>query len=131
MITEEIENFYILEDILSIDTNVEIINTIDISVEDDESYVLASGIVSHNSAMGSLLQKRDPKIDAAYALKGKIKNARKLSDLTSNAEIIDLMNILNLDPENDRACKFLRVVIATDADPDGHHIASLIIQLFH
>jgi topoisomerase-4 subunit B len=89
-------------------------------------------IVEGGSAMGSILQKRDPKNDAVYALKGKIKNARKLSDLTSNAEIVDLMNILNLDPENDRGCKYERVVISTDADPDGlGHIASLIMNLFH
>jgi topoisomerase-4 subunit B len=89
-------------------------------------------IVEGGSAMGSILQKRDPKSDAVYALKGKIRNARRLSDLTSNSEIVDLMNILNLDPENDKACKYERVVIATDADPDGlGHIASLITNLFY
>jgi topoisomerase-4 subunit B len=89
-------------------------------------------IVEGGSAMGSILQKRDPKNDAVYALKGKIRNARRLSDLTSNSEIVDLMNILNLDPENDRACKYEKVIIATDADPDGlGHIASLITNLFY
>lgn len=89
-------------------------------------------IVEGGSARGSILQERDPETDAVYSLKGKIRNARRLSDLTSNAEIIDLMNILNLDPENDRQCKFERVVISTDADPDGlGHIASLIINLFY
>jgi topoisomerase-4 subunit B len=89
-------------------------------------------IVEGGSAMGSILQKRDPKSDAVYALKGKIRNARRLSDLTSNSEIVDLMNILNLDPENDKACKYERVIIATDADPDGlGHIASLITNLFY
>jgi len=89
-------------------------------------------IVEGGSAMGSILQKRDPKGDAVYALKGKIRNARRLSDLTSNSEIVDLMNILNLDPENDRACKYERVIIATDADPDGlGHIASLVTNLFY
>lgn len=89
-------------------------------------------IVEGGSAMGSILQKRDPKTDAVYALKGKIRNARKLSDLTSNSEIVDLMNILNLDPENDRACKYEKVIISTDADPDGlGHIASLIMNLFY
>lgn len=89
-------------------------------------------IVEGGSAMGSILQKRDPKTDAVYALKGKIRNARKLSDLTSNSEIVDLMNILNLDPENDRTCKFEKVIISTDADPDGlGHIASLITNLFY
>jgi DNA gyrase/topoisomerase IV subunit B len=89
-------------------------------------------IVEGGSAMGSILQKRDPKQDAVYALKGKVKNARRVSDLTSNGEIIDLMNILGIDPENDRGCKYERVVISTDADPDGlGHIASLIINLFY
>jgi topoisomerase-4 subunit B len=89
-------------------------------------------IVEGGSAMGSILQKRDPKNDAVYALKGKIRNARRLSDLTSNSEIVDLMNILNLDPENDRACKYEKVIISTDADPDGlGHIASLITNLFY
>jgi DNA gyrase/topoisomerase IV subunit B len=89
-------------------------------------------IVEGGSAMGSILQKRDPKQDAVYALKGKVKNARRVSDLTSNGEIIDLMNILGIEPDNDRNCKYERVVISTDADPDGlGHIASLIINLFH
>lgn len=89
-------------------------------------------IVEGGSAMGSILQKRDPKNDAVYALKGKIRNARRLSDLTSNSEIVDLMNILNLDPENDRACKYEKIIISTDADPDGlGHIASLLTNLFY
>ena len=89
-------------------------------------------IVEGGSAMGSILQKRDPKIDAVYALKGKVKNARRVSDLASNPEIIDLMNILGIEPDNDRSCKFERVVISADADPDGlGHIASLVINLFH
>ena len=89
-------------------------------------------IVEGGSAMGSICQKRDTKLDGVYALKGKVRNARRLSDLTSNSEIVDLMNILNLDPENDRACKFEKIIIATDADPDGlGHIASLLTNLFH
>ena len=89
-------------------------------------------IVEGQSAAGGTCQKRNSHIDAVYALKGKIKNARKLSDLTSNSEIVDLMNILNLDPENDRACKFEKIIIATDFDNDGiGHIASLLVNLFY
>lgn len=126
------ESFFELVDIHSIEAVNTYFNSIDLTVEEDESFVLSNGLISHNSAMGSILQKRDPKNDAVYALKGKIRNARRLSDLTSNSEIIDLMNILNLDPENDRACKFEKVIISTDNDPDGiGHIASLIVNLFH
>jgi len=89
-------------------------------------------IVEGSSAMGSILQKRDPRIDAVYSLKGKIKNARSIRDLSSNAEIIDLMNILNLEPNDGKRCSFANVVISTDWDPDGiGHIASLVINLFY
>jgi DNA gyrase/topoisomerase IV subunit B len=89
-------------------------------------------IVEGSSAMGSILQKRDPRIDAVYSLKGKIKNARNLSDLGSNNEIIDLMNILNLEPRDGSKCSFANIAISTDWDPDGiGHIASLVINLFY
>jgi DNA gyrase/topoisomerase IV subunit B len=89
-------------------------------------------IVEGSSAMGSILQKRDPRVDAVYSLKGKIKNARSLSDLSTNNEIIDLMNILNLEPRDGSKCTFANIAIATDWDPDGiGHIASLVINLFY
>ena len=89
-------------------------------------------IVEGSSAMGSILQKRDPRVDAVYSLKGKVKNARSISDLSSNNEIIDLMNILNLEPRDGSKCAFANVAIATDWDPDGiGHIASLVINLFY
>ena len=89
-------------------------------------------IVEGLSAMGSILQKRDPRKDGVYALKGKIKNARSLSDLSDNREILELMQILNLDPEGQAlSCPFEKVVIATDQDPDGAHITSLLINLFY
>lgn len=89
-------------------------------------------IVEGSSAMGSILQKRDPRTDGVYSLKGKIKNARTVRDLGTNAEIIDLMNILNLEPGNGNGCAFANVAIATDWDPDGiGHIASLVINLFY
>jgi DNA gyrase/topoisomerase IV subunit B len=88
-------------------------------------------IVEGLSAMGSILQKRNPSRDGVYALKGKIKNARSLSDLADNKEILELMQILNLDPEKpDLKCPYDNIVIATDQDPDGAHITSLLINLF-
>lgn len=89
-------------------------------------------IVEGLSAMGSILQKRDPKKEGVYALKGKIKNARSLSDLSETREILELMQILNLDPEGHHlVCPFDKIVIATDPDPDGAHITSLLINLFY
>ncbi len=91
-------------------------------------------IVEGLSAMGSILQKRDPQNDGVYALKGKIKNCRTLSDLSENKEILEMMQILNLDPtvkNSQMISGYKRVVIATDPDPDGAHITSLLINLFY
>jgi DNA gyrase/topoisomerase IV subunit B len=90
-------------------------------------------IVEGLSAMGSILQKRNPEKDGVYALKGKIKNCRNLGDLSENKEVLELMQILNLDPTIKGAqtiSGYSKVIIATDADPDGAHITSLIINLF-
>jgi DNA gyrase/topoisomerase IV subunit B len=74
-------------------------------------------IVEGLSAMGSILQKRNPVKEGVYALKGKIKNARSLSDLADNKEILELMQILNLDPHAPNSnCPYQKIVIATDAD---------------
>jgi DNA gyrase/topoisomerase IV subunit B len=89
-------------------------------------------IVEGLSACGSILQKRNPQKEGVYALKGKIKNARSLNDLSTNREILELMQILNLDPDSPQLqCPFENVVIATDSDPDGYHIRSLLINLFY
>jgi len=89
-------------------------------------------IVEGGSAKGSLLQKRNSKTDGVYALKGKIKNARNIRDLTSNVEIVELMHILGVKPNGeDKNCVYDRIYIATDWDPDGvGHIASLLMNLF-
>jgi DNA gyrase/topoisomerase IV subunit B len=90
-------------------------------------------IVEGLSAMGSILQKRNPKEDGVYALKGKIKNCKNIGDLSDNKEILELMHILGLDPtaRNNEIIGYKRIVIATDPDPDGSHITSLLINLFY
>lgn len=97
-------------------TDAGIDNVIDIQVEDDESFILANGIISHNSARGSILQRRNAESDGVYTLKGKIKNARNIGDLSKNNEIIDIMAILGIDPANYSNCAYNKVVIATDWD---------------
>jgi DNA gyrase/topoisomerase IV subunit B len=84
------------------------------------------------SSLGNLIRKRNPKTDGAYGLKGKIKKVRTLSELTGNTEIVDIINILNLEWGNpEQKCKYEKVIIATDFDPDGAgHICSLIINFF-
>jgi len=82
------------------------------------------------SAAGSVKQARDSETDAIYALKGKVKNARKLSDLTGHVPWLDIMSILEIEPGNSKLPVYDKIIIATDEDPDGQHISSLIISFF-
>ncbi len=84
-----------------------------------ERIFLCEGI----SSMGSIRQARDSEREAVYALKGKIKNTKKLSDLTTNQEILEIMSVLGLDPSEKKAPTYDNVVIATDEDCiDENHI---------
>ncbi len=117
-----------IKNIIFTDENIDMI---DITVDDEESFVLSNNIISHNSACGSLLQERNPKLHSVYSLKGKVKNVHYVSDLSGNQEILDLISILDLDLETKGdKCKFKKIVMACDADPDGSHISSLIINFF-
>lgn len=75
-----------------------------------------------------------------YPLRGKLLNVRNasLKSISENKEIADIIQTLNLkhqvdysQPENIQTLRYGRVLIITDADEDGHHICSLILNLFH
>lgn len=83
------------------------------------------------SAAGSVKQARDSEIEGVYALKGKIKNTRKLSDLSNNVELLEIMSILDIEPDSNKVPSYDKIVIAADEDPDGQHISSLIINFFY
>jgi len=83
------------------------------------------------SAAGSIKQARDSETDAIYALKGKVKNARKLSELSDNVEWLDIMSILEIEPGSKKLPAYEKIIIATDEDADGQHISALIINFFH
>jgi DNA gyrase/topoisomerase IV subunit B len=107
------------------------------SIKNSHKYFPSSGrienlfIVEGESAMGSILQKRNTKTDGVYSLKGKIKNVRTISDLTDSREIIELMQILDLETDpTKRQFTFKRIIISTDADEDGAHIFSLLVNFF-
>jgi len=92
-----------------------------------ESIYITEGL----SAAGSVRQARDSEREGVYALKGKVKNTKRLSDLTNNGEILEIMSILGLIPDEQKTPQYKNIIIATDEDPDGQHIASLIINFFH
>jgi hypothetical protein len=71
------------------------------------------------SAAGSVKQARDSETDAIYALRGKVKNAKKLSDLTNNVEWLDIMSILEIEPGSKKLPVYDKIIIASDEDCIG------------
>lgn len=109
------------------------INMVDICVEDDETFVLSNGIISHNSAMTPLEASSNPKIHGLFPLRGKPENcfAKSLSDVVSQ-EFMHISRILNLSITNPKYedMRYKEIIIATDADYDGYHITMLLTLLF-
>ena len=68
-----------------------------------------------------------------FPLKGKPLNVREQTNaqITKNNEIKSILQILNLDITKDESSiNHDSIVIATDADADGNHIAGLLLNLF-
>jgi len=87
-------------------------------------------IVEGDSAGGSIIQSRDPRLHAVLPLRGKsIPNVTTKKNILQNKEVSEMIKAIGtgVGPHfNIKKMRYEKIICATDADHDGNHIACLM-----
>lgn len=93
------------------------------------------GLYEGKSAMSSFRTYRNPQLHAAYPLRGKIQNVKKIKDklkIIDNNELKNLIGAIGLKiGEKPTNLRYGKILLFTDADTDGDSISALLINFFH
>lgn len=114
-------------------SNARILKLIDAKSKTDREKC-SLGIFEGESAISAVRQFRDAQSFGAFPLKGKFLNVAELKNINvvKSEEVVNLMGSIGLrlgeEPEN---LRYGKILIYTDADPDGDCIAALLFNFFN